>query len=399
WNNEQYENNLYDTNSESDNSEEKMFFTDIDNATGIFNDTIFDLTWDQESQFGTFENFTTMAMFVWITKYMIFKNSTKVYYFSLLNYLQHMLKNPSISSKLYFGPGVLLESDKELWEGNLWAESPLFGQSNLMTLREYGRIQSFVTKDNSMKAQIQRIIPYIEEQPYLIVEPSLLIQKIIVWLKDQSPPQHFDLSINGIIYCFNEYWKIRFIKLRNQHPAKYISENLPPDSTMPILKFFLDLYYDDFGTFRNIYHSLGGIYLQIGNMLYQMKKQLRNHFVIGFVPFGGDFKDFIKPFLHEIKKLEQEFIINLNGINYWIIGGLGVFTADLPQGNDIAGTLYHNTYRSCRTCKASKNQLTDLSFDLYYYGRYHQLTNQEFQLINRQSSNNAKSRLCSQYGL
>ncbi|CAG8756023.1 6317_t:CDS:2, partial [Racocetra persica] len=208
----------------------------------------------------------------------------------------------------------------------------------------------------------------VEEQPYFIVEPSSLTQKIIAWLKDQPPPQHFDLSINGILYHFNGYWKIRSIKLRNQHPAEYISENLLPDSTMPILKFFLDLYYDNFGIFRNVYHSLGGVYLQIGNMPCQMRKQLRNHFVIGFVPFEGDFKDFIKPFLHEIKKLEQGFVINLNGINYWITGELGMFTADLPQGNDIARTLYHNAYRGCRTCKASKDQLTNLSFDLYYYG-------------------------------
>ncbi|KAF0450516.1 hypothetical protein F8M41_002168 [Gigaspora margarita] len=400
-NSDELQQNNSDEFPKSDNSEEEMFFTDIDNATGIFDDMIFDLTWDQESQFGTFENFTTMVMFVWVTKYMIFKNSTKVYYFSLLNYLQRMLKNPVISSKLYFGPGVLSESGEELWEGNLWAESPLFGQSNLMTLREYGRIQSFVTKDNSIKAQIQRIIPYskiphnlhseehalqyqykwflVEEQPYLIVEPSSLTQKIIAWLKDQFPPQHFDLSINGILYHFNGKFTTRF---------NYAN-----------LKIFLDLYYDDFGTFRNVYHSLGGVYLQIGNMLCQMRKQVRNHFVIGFVPFGGDFKDFIKPFLHEIKKLERGFIINLYGINYWITGGLGVFTANLPQGNDIAGTLCHNAYRGCRTCKVSKDQLTDLSFDLYYYGRYYQLTNQEFQLINCQSSINAKSRLCSQYGL
>ncbi|KAF0512886.1 hypothetical protein F8M41_017875 [Gigaspora margarita] len=190
-----------------------------------------------------------------------------------------MLKNPAISSKLYFGPGVLLES-------------------------EHGQIQSFVTKDNSMKAQIQRIIPYskilhnlhleehvlqyqhewflVEEQLYLIAEPSLLTQKIIAWLKDQPPSQYFDLFINGILYHFNS------------------------------------------------------VYLLISNMPHQIRKQLHNHFVIGFVPFGGDFKDFIKPFLYEIKKLEQG---------------------------------------------------------------YYQLTNQKFQLINYQSSDNAKSRLCSQYGL
>ncbi|CAG8696532.1 8370_t:CDS:1, partial [Ambispora leptoticha] len=79
--------------------------------------------------------------------------------------------------------------------------------------------------------------------------------------------------------------------------------------------------------------------------------------------------------------------------------GLDVFTSDLPQGNDIAGTLRYNVYRGCRSCKATKDQLTNLTFDIYYCGQYHQITDQEFQLINQQTSKNAKSRLGSQYGL
>ena len=53
-----------------------------------------------------------------------------------------------------------------------------------------------------------------------------------------------------------------------------------------VLLSFLYLYYDDFGTFRNTYHSLGGLYLQIGNMPQKLRKQLQNHFIISLVPFG-----------------------------------------------------------------------------------------------------------------
>ncbi|KAF0461081.1 Serine/threonine protein kinase [Gigaspora margarita] len=137
---------------------------------------------------------------------------------------------------------------------------------------------------------------------------------------------------------------------------------------MPILKFYLDLYYDDFGTFRNTYHSLGGIYLQIGNMLRRLRKQLRNHFIIGLVPFGEKLEDFIKVFINEVHKLEQGFIMNVNGIDCWITGGLAMVTADLPQGNDIAGVLRYNANLGCRTCKASKDKLTDVSFDIYANG-------------------------------
>ncbi|CAG8480544.1 22855_t:CDS:1 [Gigaspora rosea] len=46
-----------------------------------------------------------------------------------------------------------------------------------------------------------------------------------------------------------------------------------------------------------------------------------------------------------------------------------------------------------------KDQFTNLLFDSYYYSHYYQIIDQEFQYINQQTSKNAKSRLCSQYGL
>ncbi|RIB10082.1 hypothetical protein C2G38_216679 [Gigaspora rosea] len=149
---------------------------------------------------------------------------------------------------------------------------------------------------------------------------------------------------------------------------------------MSVLKFFLDLHYNNF---RNMYHSLDSVYLQIGNMPCQMRKHLRDYFVIKFVPFGGNIQDFIKPFLEEIKKLEQGFVLHLNGIDYWITGGLGIITANLLQGSDISGILCHNEYQGCRTYKVTKDKLTSFSFDIYYHGRYHQITNKEFQLINK----------------
>ncbi|CAG8775968.1 16645_t:CDS:1, partial [Funneliformis caledonium] len=61
------------------------------------------------------------------------KDSKRIYYFSLIEHLQQILKNPFFSSQLYFGPGIFSKSCEELWKGDLWAESPLFGQSNLIT--------------------------------------------------------------------------------------------------------------------------------------------------------------------------------------------------------------------------------------------------------------------------
>ncbi|UZO21593.1 uncharacterized protein OCT59_013980 [Rhizophagus irregularis] len=83
----------------------------------------------------------------------------------------------------------------------------------------------------------------------------------------------------------------------------------------------------------------------------------------------------------------------------WVSGGLGITTADLPQGNDLAGTLRHNATYGCRTCKASRNDLTDISFDIAKHGRYHHLTNIEFKNIQCLPNISQKHTFASSLGL
>src|SRR5581483_9887252 len=154
---------------------------------------------------------------------------------------------------------------------------------------------------------------------------------------------------------------------------------MPPNT--PILKLMLDIYFDDFGTFRNVYHSLGGIYLQFCNMPFELRKQLKNHFVLSFVPFGGEFDDTMKPIINEIKALEKGTLISINGQDIWIIAALGVVTADLPQGNDLADTKRHGGNLGCRSCLAPKEQLNDFSFDIKLNARYHHLTNDKIHIL------------------
>ena len=99
-------------------------------------------------------------------------------------------------------------------------------------------------------------------------------------------------------------------------------------------------------------------------MKFKYRQKLKNHFLVGFVPFGGTFEEAIKPFIQDIQQLERGFLMKINNIEIWVSGELGITTADLPQGNDLAGTLRHNATFRCRTCKASHNNLTDISFDI-----------------------------------
>ncbi|CAG8854634.1 23906_t:CDS:2, partial [Gigaspora margarita] len=153
---ENFTNNNLQSNSESDS--DNWYNSSWDNIQDENNTNL------EKSQFGAFENFTTMAMFIWVTVYMTSayqdliqiilhpqfeksclitnlqklkkyrerlplmqikshtipintrntpsttKNSTTVYYFSLIEHLQRILKNPVIRPQLYFGPGVLSDS-------------------------------------------------------------------------------------------------------------------------------------------------------------------------------------------------------------------------------------------------------------------------------------------------
>ena len=54
------------------------------------------------------------------------------YFLSIHDIIQNILNNPSLYNMLYFGPGIEAEEKKEYWHGDLWAESPLFGQNKII---------------------------------------------------------------------------------------------------------------------------------------------------------------------------------------------------------------------------------------------------------------------------
>ena len=65
-----------------------------------------------------------------------------------------------------------------------------------------------------------------------------------------------------------------------------------------------------------------------------------------------------------MKELENGKIMTIQGNESFIIASLGDITADLPQGNDLAGIKRHGANRGCRTCSAKKDLLTSDSLDL-----------------------------------
>ena len=160
-----------------------------------------------------------------------------------------------------------------------------------------------------------------------LVDPNSVVSCLSVWLCDLPEPPSYDFYVSEILYQFEGRWKYREIAKRQLLPGEHTS----PPQLMPTMKIFLDIYIDSFGTFRNVYHSLDGVYLQLGNMPLSLRKQLRNHFLIGFVPFGANLTDFIQPVLKDIRRLEQGLIMNTIHGKRWVVGALIVLPVIFPR--------------------------------------------------------------------
>ncbi|CAB4435506.1 unnamed protein product [Rhizophagus irregularis] len=241
-----------------------------------------------------------------------------------------------------------------------------FIQYRIESNTKIGRILAFVTdENNNTKIKVQQFL-YNYELPrnfhsaardstklwmtdrVIMISESRIITRISVWLKDNQEPSSYDYKVDEILYKFNNRYMMRPIKFRHHHPSEYIKLHPSPPG-IQTLKIFIDIYFDDFGTFRTSYHSLGGLYVQFGNFPLKLRQQLKNHFLIGFVPFGGNFEDVIKPFINDLLILQKGLFMKIGNEEYWVSGGLGVVTADLPQGNDLAGVLRHNANLGCRS--------------------------------------------------
>ncbi|CAG8670117.1 32196_t:CDS:2 [Gigaspora margarita] len=65
----------------------------------------------------------------------------------------------------------------------------------------------------------------------------------------------------------------------------------------------------------------------------ELRKLLKNHFLLGFVPFGALFNDYIKPIFDNIYQLQNGKIVNTLEGEIWIVGRLGCITANLLQAS------------------------------------------------------------------
>ncbi|GET57079.1 hypothetical protein GLOIN_2v1790940 [Rhizophagus irregularis DAOM 181602=DAOM 197198] len=95
-----------------------------------------------------FDNYTTTALFCWLQKHNV---STKAYK-DLVDIIHNSQFEPT-HVHMYFGPDINSEEKSEFWHGNLWGESPLFGQHEILISEVLYRSGDFVYyhDDNGQK--------------------------------------------------------------------------------------------------------------------------------------------------------------------------------------------------------------------------------------------------------
>jgi hypothetical protein len=227
-----------------------------------------------------------------------------------------------------------------------------------------------------------------------LIEPQAIVQSITIGQGDDT-----DGYIDEILYKYNSQWKFRSVLLDYKHPSEYAAIEPIQNNSLPVYKLFLDLYYDDFGTYHNVYHSLGGVYLQFGNLPFNLRKKIKNHFVLGFVPFSGSFDDFIRPFIKEIQQLERGKVFEVQGKRCLVIASVGQITADLPQRNDLASIKHHGATRGCRSCQASKNNFTTSDLDISLITRYYHITDELYNEMEAIRTMTERKNFAIKYGL
>ncbi|GES98209.1 hypothetical protein GLOIN_2v1776429 [Rhizophagus clarus] len=237
------------------------------------------------------------------------------YQLSISDIIWNVLNNPSLLKEMYFGAGVDSKTKSEYWHGTLWAESPLFGQEQLMISGIYQCGDFVYYYDNERKLGRLRAI--------LLNEENLTVSA-------ENPKNEPFLTIT----------------------TSQISEKVAAD-TLRITKILYKTSYTL--AHSNVYHSLG--------------------------------------------EFEQGKLMEVNGQDAWVIAGLGVVTADLPQGNDMCGVLRHNANKGCRTCTASRESLTNFSQDVPATSRYHHITDDQFKEIFNEPATTRQRRLCTEFGL
>lgn len=155
---------------------------------------------------------------------------------------------------------------------------------------------------------------------------------------------------------------------------------------------------DAFGTYRNMYRSLTGVYMTPAGLDQLQRSRRVNNFALTLGPHASDI-GVIMAGMKDLKTLDRGMEMEVNGETVWFCPYIHVYIGDMQQQNANAGLLAPTATRSCRQCLVKTSQRADLAFDIVGEGRfYHQMRD----IRDQYGSIMAKTtyeKLCSRFGL
>jgi hypothetical protein len=140
-------------------------------------------------------------------------------------------------------------------------------------------------------------------------------------------------------------------KLFQSEKLKKRLASLPTGVT--VLRLFLVYFYDGVNIFRKANHSTGAGYITLGGLPLHLQDLLRNLIPVHLVPPGADLRKSLEPFLARVMQLQEGIHVHLGEKigPVFLVGGLGLVRADMPQGHEFAGNLKQGAHLGCRLCK------------------------------------------------
>lgn len=207
--------------------------------------------------------------------------------------------------------------------------------------------------------------------------------------------------VRRIAYLSNNYVRVRNVHQRHRLPAENelmhlgrehcIKTFVQAEQGIRRISIPLVMFLDDFGLYRNAYHSLGGLYMQPANLDEPSRFTLQNMFVLMLTPFGSDESTIAACLAEETVPLGQGMPTVLRSGEKVI---LTVFplcvTGDMPQQNANCGVMSHKSKMGCRYCFQPTEDRGILNDEVLHTGRYKQHHDALYQHLQQQAHGKSK---------
>ncbi len=138
-----------------------------------------------------------------------------------------------------------------------------------------------------------------------------------------------------------------------------------------VLSFPLVVFIDEFGLYRNVYHSVSGIYAMPAALCGLERQKSKNAFTLALGPHGAELKDVLGCLQTGLKNIDRGCFLTINGEQTFVWAPVVAFLGDMKQQQASAGFLSPRATFSCRFCDTGFQDRGNLRRDIVSHGRYH----------------------------